>query len=91
MAKRARVKLDTEGGMTAFLRGPEVARMVRSSGDRVAARAGDGFEADTWVSPVRGRRLPARVISGVTPQTNKARARQSRDNVLLRSIDAGRV
>ena len=96
MAKRVKVKLDSEGGMAAFLRGPEVAGMVRSSGNRIAAAAGTGFEADTWVSPVRGKSKrgysnPPRVVSGVFPETSAARRKQSRDNVLLRARDAGRV
>ena len=96
MAKRVKVKLDSEGGMAAFLRGHEVARMVRSSGERVAAAAGDGFEADTWISPTRGVSKrgysnPPRVVSGVTPETDSAARRNSRDNVLLRARDAGRV
>lgn len=95
MAKRVKVKLD-EGGMGRFLAGSAVAGMVRSSGERVAAAAGDGFEADTWVSATRGvskrgNSNPPRVVSGVTPETFSARRRNSRDNVLLRARDAGRV
>ena len=95
MAKRVRVKLD-EAGMGRFLAGSAVAGMVRSSGERVAAAAGDGFEADTWVSATRGvskrgNSNPPRVVSGVTPETFQARRRNSRDNVLLRARDAGRV
>lgn len=96
MAKKPTVKLDTEGGMAAFLRGREVAGMVRSSGERVASAAGPGFEADTWISPVRGTSKrgysnPPRAISGVAPATWGAAHRQSRDNVLLRARGAGRV
>ena len=95
MAKRVRVKLD-EGGMGRFLAGSAVAGMVRSSGERVAAAAGDGFEADTWVSATRGVSKrgysnPPRVVSGVFPQTYDARRRNARDNILLRARDAGRV
>src|SRR5699024_5396269 len=69
MAKRVRVKLD-EAGMGRFLAGSAVAGMVRSSGERVAAAAGEGFEADTWISPTRGTSRrghsnPPRVVSGV--------------------------
>ena len=95
MAKRVRVKLD-EGGMGRFLAGSAVAGMVRSSGERVAAAAGDGFEADTWVSATRGVSKrgysnPPRVVSGVFPQTYDARRRNARDNILLRARDAGRA
>lgn len=96
MAKKVKVKLDSEGGMAAFLRGREVAGMVRSSGNRVAAAAGPGFEADTWVSPSRGTSRrgnsnPPRVISGVTAVDANARRKNARDNTLLRARDAGRV
>lgn len=95
MAKKVSVKLD-EAGMGAFLRGAEVSRMVRSAGDRIAAAAGAGFEADTWVSATRGTSArgnsnPPRVTSRVTAETFEAHARNSRDNVLLRARDAGRV
>ena len=95
MAKRVRVKLD-ENGMGRMLAGSEVRAMVRASGDRIAASAGPGFEADTWVSPVRGRSKrgysnPPRVVSGVFPETDAARRKQSSDNVLQRARDAGRT
>ena len=95
MAKRVRVKLD-ENGMGRMLAGSEVRAMVRASGDRIAASAGPGFEADTWISPTRGTSKrgysnPPRVVSGVFPETNAARRKQSSDNVLLRARDAGRV
>ena len=95
MAKRVRVKLD-ENGVGQFLAGAEVRGMVRASGDRIAASAGTGFEADTWISPTRGTSRkgnsnPPRVVSGVAPETPDARRRQSRDNVLQRARDAGRV
>lgn len=96
MAKRVKVRLDSEGGLAAFLRGPEVAGMVRASGERIAAAAGAGFEADTWISPTRGTSRrghsnPPRVVSGVTTETYEARRRNARDNILLRARDAGRV
>ena len=95
MAKQVRVKLD-ENGMGQMLAGSEVRAMVRASGDRIAASAGPGFEADTWISPTRGTSKrgysnPPRVVSGVFPETNAARRKQSSDNVLLRARDAGRV
>ena len=95
MAKRVRVKLD-ENGMGRMLAGSEVRAMVRASGDRIAASAGPGFEADTWVSPVRGRSKrgysnPPRAVSGVFPETPAAHRRQMEDNVLQRARDAGRT
>ena len=95
MAKKAKVRLD-ENGMGQFLAGAEVRRMVRSSGDRIAAAAGQGIEADTWISPTRGTSKrgysnPPRVVGGVSATTAAARVRNARDNVLLRARDAGRV
>ncbi len=90
MARKALVKLDPKG-MGAFLRGSEVRRMVRSSGDRVASAAGPGFEADTWVSSDAGRRGQPRAVSGVRATTWGAAHRNARDNVLLRARDAGRL
>ena len=95
MAKRVRVKLD-ENGMGRMLAGSEVRAMVRASGDRIAASAGPGFEADTWISPTRGTSKrgysnPPRVVSGVFPETDVARRKQSSDNVLQRARDAGRT
>lgn len=86
---RVKVKLDSKGGMAAFLRGSEVANMVRGEADRVARIAGPGFEADTWVSPTPGRRAPARVIAGVAATTIQARVRNARDHVLLRALMGG--
>ena len=95
MAKRVRVKLD-ENGMGQMLAGSEARAMVRASGDRIAASAGPGFEADTWISPTRGTSKrgysnPPRVVSGVFPETDAARRKQSSDNVLQRARDAGRT
>ena len=95
MAKKAKVRLD-ENGMGQFLAGAEVRRMVRSSGDRIAAAAGQGIEADTWISPTRGTSKrgyssPPRVVSGVKASTWRGHHRQARDNVILRARDAGRV
>lgn len=95
MAKRVRVKLD-ENGMGRMLAGSEVRAMVRASGDRIAASAGPGFEADTWISPTRGTSKrgysnPPRVVSGVFPETDAARRKQSSGNVLQRARDAGRT
>lgn len=95
MAKKVSVKLD-ENGVGQFLAGAEVRGMVRSSGDRIAAAAGAGFEADTWISPTRGRSKrgnsrPPRAVSGVFPETPAAYRKQMEDNVLQRARDAGRV
>lgn len=90
MARGVKVKLDSKG-VGRFMRGPEVRRMVRASGDRIAAAAGPGFEADTWVSPEPGRSGQPRAVSGVRVATWRAAHRQARDNVLQRARGAGRM
>ena len=90
MAKKPSVKLD-RGAVGAFLRGPEVQRMVGASGARIAAAAGKGFTHDVWLSPVSGRSGEPRAISGVTTDSWGSRKRQSKDNLLIRARDAGRV
>ena len=45
MAKSVRVKLDRDG-MGALMRGSEMRGMVRKSGDRIAAAAGEGIASD---------------------------------------------
>ena len=90
MAKDVRVKLD-RGGMGALMRGSEMRGMVRKSGDRIAAAAGEGIAADTWIAPEPGRSGQPRAVSGVQADSWKGYQRQRRDNVILRARDAGRV
>ena len=90
MAKNVRVKLDRKG-MGAFLRGSEMRGMVRSSGERIAAAAGEGISADTWIAPEPGRSGQPRAVSGVQADSWKGYQRQRRDNVILRARDAGRT
>lgn len=74
-----------------MLRGPEVRKMVGGSASRIAAAAGDGFTSDLWVSAEPGKSGQPRAVGGVTTDSFEARARQRRDNTLLRARDAGRV
>lgn len=95
MARNVRVKLDSRG-LDALLAGREVTGMIGGSAERVAAAAGRGFEADTWISPTRGtskrgNSYAPRVVGGVRAETFSARVRNSRDNILLRARDAGRT
>ncbi len=90
MAKNVRVKLDRKG-MGALMRGAEMRGMVRKSGDRIAAAAGEGISADTWIAPEPGRSGQPRAVSGVQADSRKGYQRQRRDNVILRARDAGRV
>lgn len=90
MAKSVKVRLDRKG-MGALMRGPEVRGMVRASGERIAAAAGEGISTDTWIAPDPGRSGEPRAVSGVKADSWKGYRRQSRDNVIQRSRDAGRV
>lgn len=94
MAKRIKVELDTWGGVGDFLSGREVGAMVRGEADRIAGIAGRGFEADTWIDFAprrsgRGNVNPPRVVGGVTATSIEARARNARDQVLLRALRGG--
>lgn len=91
MAKKVKVKLDTWGGMGAFLTGPEVEAMVGGEAARVARVAGKGFEADTWIDfmprrSARGNVNPPRIVGGVTATSIEARVRNARDNTLIRAL-----
>ena len=90
MAKSVRVKLDRDG-MGALMRGPEMRGMVRKSGDRIAAAAGEGITSDTWIAPEPGRSGQPRAVSGVKADSWRGYRRQGKDNVILRARDAGRV
>ena len=93
MAKRVKVKL-SRTGMGEFLSGGEVRSLVGVQAAMVAGRAGQGFDHDTWISPVagmsaRGNVNPPRVVGGVTATTTEARIRNARDQVLLRALYGG--
>lgn len=81
MAK-SRVKLNNKG-FRALRTEPGVKRDLMKRAQRVADAAGDGFEAHE--SPSKNR---ARATVGT--RSYKARRRQAKDNVLQRSLSAGR-
>ena len=62
----------------------EVRQNIIRRADRVAAAAGPGFEADLkgWNRPYAGGTVAAISFS--------ARVRNSRENILLRALEAGR-
>lgn len=64
-------------------RRPDVAAIVDGAGERIAAAAGNGFEA----SPHEGR---TRHRCSVITATPKAMVVNARDNTLLGALDAGR-
>lgn len=78
-------------GVGEFLRSSEMQKMVRRSGDAIAARSGSKFVADTWISPTAGRSGEPRAVSGVFLKPNKfPRGSKAQDKV-RGAIDAGRV
>ena len=70
-------------GFEALRRSPGVAADLRRRAEAIASAAGDGFVAESG----QGRSRARAVIIAASP---KARRRNAADNVLLRSLDAGR-
>lgn len=68
----------------ALLTSPEVQADLQRRAERIAAAAGDGFVAE------QSRPVRRRARSAVIAVTYEARRRNSKDNVLLKSLDAGR-
>lgn len=66
-----------------ILKSPAVLADVRARADRVAAAAGPGFEASSMVGRNRAR-------ASVRADTFSARVRNSRQNILIRALEAGR-
>jgi hypothetical protein len=68
----------------ALRRGPEIRKDIEARVNRVAAVAGDGFEASMWDGKQTAR---GSVVTG----TFEARRKQAKEgNTLQRSLDAGR-
>lgn len=63
---------------------PAVQADVNARAERIAAACGDGFEA----FPTQGPRRRAR--AAVVAVTAEAKARNARDNTILRNLDSGR-
>lgn len=76
-----RLKLDNRA-MRQVMRSPEVRKALQAEAEKIAARAGDGFETETRTSPIRARTY-------VKPATIQARRRQARDHVLERAVGGG--
>lgn len=66
-----------------ILKSPAVLAATRSPADRVAAAAGPGFEASSMIGLNRAR-------ASVRADTFSARVRNSRQNILIRALEAGR-
>lgn len=67
----------------ALLRSTEMLNEVRARAERIAAAAGPGFEASSMIGRNRAR-------ASVRTADVQAIRRNSRDNTLIRSLDAGR-
>ena len=70
-------------GVRALLRSPEVEADLLARAERIAAVAGEGFEASAVVGATRAR-------ASVITATTDARLTEARDRTLTRAIDAGR-
>lgn len=66
-----------------ILKSPAVLADVRARAERVRSAAGPGFEASSMVGRNRAR-------ASVRADTFSARVRNSRQNILLRALEAGR-
>ena len=82
MASRIRIELD-KAGVGALLKSAEVKADVDRRARAIAAAAGDGMKASSWVGFDRAR---ARVQTD-SPEADRAEAE---DRALTRAIDAGR-
>lgn len=66
-----------------MLKSPAVLADVRGRADRVCSAAGPGFEASSRVGRNRAR-------ASVRADSFSARVRNSRENILIRALEAGR-
>ena len=77
-----RLKLN-RSAVRELLRGAEIQADISARAERIAAAAGDGFEADHEVGRNRAR-------SSVRTVTHEGRYLEATERTLTRSIDAGR-
>ncbi|MGP9487905.1 hypothetical protein ACT3R5_04960 [Glutamicibacter sp. AOP5-A2-7] len=82
MAKKIKVKLKSAGAR-ALLNDPAVASLLMSEGQKIANRAGPGYEA---VAGTRGQ-TRARVFIGT--ETTEAAIDNARNATLLRALGGG--
>lgn len=69
--------------LAAILKSPEVLADLRARAERVRNAAGPGFEMDSRVGRNRAR-------ASVKAESFSARVRNSRENILIRALEAGR-
>jgi len=82
MAKSMRIKLNRDG-VRALLASQELADNLSDRGERIAAAAGEGFEATTTKNRDR-------VVVFVTSETAEAKKAEAENRALTRALDAGR-
>ena len=76
-----KVKLDRYA-MRQVMRSPQAQAALAAEAEKIAARAGEGFETEIRTSPIRARAY-------VKPATLAARRRQARDHVIERAVGGG--
>lgn len=82
MASRSKIELDS-AGVRALLQSPEVLADMQRRAENIAAAAGDGVEATSWIGFDRAHGRAATV-------THEADLAEAQDRVLTRAIEAGR-
>lgn len=85
MGTKVRIEVDLEGsGLVALMNSQGVSAECRSSAERIAAMAGDGFHA------TREYRPGSRVLYRVYGDSDDARIAEADDKVLSRAVSACR-
>lgn len=83
MADKVRVELNS-AGIRELLRSPEMVEAVRSAAEKVAERAGAGYEADAQAGPNRA-------VARVTAATAEAYYSNLKNNTLLKALGGGKT
>jgi hypothetical protein len=74
--------------MESILQAPEILADVRARAERVRDAAGPGFEMSSMIGA--GRAAAGRARASVRAESFSARVRNSRENILIRALEAGR-
>ncbi len=82
MASTVRIEVNS-AGIGALLKSGEVEAMLLAKAERIAAAAGEGFEASSRVGKTRAR-------ASVITATRAAKLAEAEDRALTSAIDAGR-
>lgn len=78
MAKKVRIELNSEG-VRELLKSAEIMAVCRGHADRIAGRAGDGYEVTTYTGKTR-------VNASVHAATDKAYRDNLKNNTLLKAV-----